>query len=145
MKNLFTTLILISTFLFSSQNLNAQTTGFELGLRGGYHNGVSFAMPLGANRLHAAVGFGSNLDIDALYDWQIPVFGEGWFVYLGVGVSMEFASDFEFGAAGDLGLEYQFNFPLSIGADYRPIYEFTGNSGFKSGWGISARWRFGKS
>ena len=51
-----------------------------------------------------------------------PLFGDGWFIYLGVGVSMEFASDFEFGAAGDLGIEYQFNFPLSFPAGIAILY-----------------------
>ena len=143
MKKLFTIIALSGLLFFSSQHAEAQTTGIELGLRGGYASGVDFAMPLGSNRLHADVGFGDNLNIDALYDWQIPVFGEGFMFYPGVGISTEFGDEFEFGAAGELGLEYQFKFPLTIAADFRPIYEFTGDTGYKSGWGFNVRWRFG--
>lgn len=143
MKKIFTIIALAGILFINAQQSKAQTTGFELGLRGGYASGVDFAMPLGGNRLHADVGFGNNLNIDALYDWQIPVFGGGFLLYPGVGVSTEFGDNFEFGVAGEIGLEYQFDFPLTIAADYRPIYEFTGDTGFKSGWGFNVRWRFG--
>jgi hypothetical protein len=143
MKKLLTLLALSGILFFIGQKeALAQTEGYELGLRGGFANGVAFAMPLGANRLHASVGFGTNLSIDALYDWQRPLGDGGFFFYPGIGVSVAFGTEFELGVAGEAGIEYQFEFPLSLAADFRPIYEFTGSTGFKSGWGIEARWRF---
>ena len=69
---------LVGVVLISNQKVNAQTEGFELGLRGGWASGIDFAMPLGSNRLHAYVGFGSHLSIDALYDWKITIIGDGF-------------------------------------------------------------------
>ena len=112
MKKLFTIIALSGILLFTAKDSNAHIQGFELGVRFGFSQGVDFAMPLGSNRLHANVGFGNSLNINALIDWQFPFFGDGAFIlYPGIGVSTEFGDEFKFGAAGEIGLKYQFEFP----------------------------------
>ena len=62
----------------------------------------------------------------------------------GVGPEFFFENDFDFAAAADLGVEYAFKFPLTIGFDWRPAIFFTNSRGFEAGhWGFSARFRFG--
>ena len=47
--------------------------------------------------------------------------------------------------AGDFGAEYSFDFPLTVGLDWRPGFEVTEGFAFKSSnWGIFARFRFGE-
>lgn len=47
------------------------------------------------------------------------------------------------GIAGQLGMEYNFNIPLSLSLDWRPVFNFIGNTGF--GWqsiALGIRYRF---
>jgi hypothetical protein len=149
------TIIALSGMLFlaaqteSYAQSEARTEGYELGVRNFY--GASFAMPLGGNRLHASAAFNlqkpSDLhnrafNVDVLYDWQFPAFGAGWFLFAGVGGSMEISSNFDIGVTGEFGVEYQFEFPLSLSADVRPTYYFTNSGDFSPYGGFEARWRF---
>lgn len=146
MKKLVTVFALAGFVFFASHNAQAQTEGIELGLRFGdnlgNNVGIEFAMPLSSNRLHATADFGSfGVGVTALYDWQFP-FAEGFMFYPGVGGTVLLGSIFELGIAGDLGVEYQFPFPLTLGVDYRPTIFFTEGSHFGNGWGLNTRWRF---
>ena len=65
--------------------------------------------------------------------------------YPGIGPEMFFGDNFNFGIAGDFGVEYSFEFPLTIGLDWRPGAMFTNDIGFHGGnWGFIARFRFGE-
>ena len=65
--------------------------------------------------------------------------------YPGVGPEVWFGNSFDFSIAGDFGVEYAFEFPLTIGFDWRPGFMLTDGFDFKtSNWGFSARFRFGK-
>jgi len=53
--------------------------------------------------------------------------------------------------AGDFGVEYAFDFPLTLGLDWRPSFFLSRVDDFDefdefepSNWGISIRYRFGK-
>jgi len=144
MKKLLAIIALSGALFFTAQNTaQAQTEGYELGVRNFY--GVSFAMPLGNNRLHAsaAVNFNQNFGIDALYNWQIPIIDDNWFLFPGVGVATEFNANGVFaGVAAEFGIEYQFDFPLSLSVDVRPTFYFTDIAPFNPNGAIEARWRF---
>ena len=146
MKKIISVFAMAGLVFFATQNAQAQTEGIELGLRFGDNLGnnvaIEFDMPLSGNRLHATVDFGNfGVGATALYDWQFP-FAEGFMFYPGVGATALLGSVFELGIAGDVGVEYQFPFPLTLGVDYRPTIFFTEGSHFGNGWGLNARWRF---
>ncbi|NJN43054.1 MAG: hypothetical protein HC811_13325 [Flammeovirgaceae bacterium] len=65
--------------------------------------------------------------------------------YPGVGPEFFFGNDFDFQIAGNFGVEYSFEFPLTIGFDWRPAIRVTNDTGFRSdNWGLIARFRFGE-
>ncbi|MCB0495267.1 MAG: outer membrane insertion C- signal [Cyclobacteriaceae bacterium] len=146
MKKIVSVFALAGLVFFASHNAQAQTEGYELGLRFGDYfaagAGIDFAMPLSANRLHATADFNSvGVGVTALYDWQFP-FAEGFMFYPGVGASVLIGDPFLLGITGDVGVEYQFPFPLTLGIDFRPTIPIVGDYSFRPGWGLNARWRF---
>ena len=65
--------------------------------------------------------------------------------YPGVGPEFYFGDRFDFAIAADLGVEYSFEFPLTVGFDWRPGFRLTNGGTWKSNnWGIIARYRFKK-
>jgi hypothetical protein len=85
--------------------------------------GIDATVPIKDKRIHASVSFGSNVGVEALYDFAMEsIFRSPDFrYYVGVGLTTLFASEFKLGVVGELGLEYGFpRTPLSIGLDYRP-------------------------
>jgi len=150
MKKLFALVLLSGSLLLSVNNVNAQTGGVELGLRFANANSaaVDFAMPLGANRMHAFLKLNNNgFGVAGLYDWQFP-FAEGFMFYPGLGLAVSVAdnglggTDMFLGAGGEAGVEYQFDFPLTLGIDYQLRFGVVNYTGYGDGWGINARWRF---
>jgi hypothetical protein len=68
---------------------------------------------------------------------------QGLKFYPGVGPEFYFGDNFNMGIAGNFGAEYTFNFPLTVGIDYRPGFMITdGFRGYGKNWGITARFRF---
>jgi hypothetical protein len=62
-----------------------------------------------------------------------------------VGPEFYFGNGFDTAAAGNFGIEYSFQFPLTIGFDWRPRFMFTDQFKFNSNnWGFSARFRIGE-
>ena len=105
-----------------------------VGLRGGFGVEASYQHSLGANFVDASLGLsGKFLNVAATYNWMIakPQWtdrGE-WGVYAGPGAALGFGSGFlNVGVAGEVGLEYQFWFPLQLSIDIRPqLGLMTGN------------------
>lgn len=130
---------------------NAQSN-WEAGIRFGENFAIDATIPLSAKpRLHAAAYFGagnwSDFGLGAYFDWMFSLDGgpTGLKFYPGVGPEVYFGDDFNIGVAADLGVEYSFDFPLTIGLDWRPGVMFTNDIGFhSSNWGIVARFRFGE-
>ena len=144
MKKLVTVFALAGLVFFASQNVQAQTEGIELGLRfaNAENVAIDFAMPLGSNRLHANAAFYSGgVGVGALYDWQFP-FAEGFVFYPGLGAAVALSDSFGLAVGGEVGVEYQFPFPLTLGVDYQPMFSLINGSGYADGWGFNARWRF---
>jgi hypothetical protein len=75
----------------------------------------------------------------------IPDGPKGLKFYPGLGPEFWFEGDFDFDIAGNFGVEYSFDFPLTVGLDWRPSFRTTDNFDFRAGnVGITARFRFGE-
>ncbi len=64
-------------------------------------------------------------------------------LYPGIGGAVAIVGgDLGLAVGGELGIEYQFGFPLTLGLDYQPMFSFINNGGYVDAWGLNARWRF---
>lgn len=146
MKKLFLIVIIgLGTYSFSG----AQELGLRLGDNVGGNAAVDGIFSLGRfSRVHADVSFGeSSVGIDALWDFIYrPLGREGFNWYLGAGPYVWLGDPFLLGAAGEIGIEYQFKkVPISIGADWRPRLNIIDNTDFYAGgFGLNFRYRFGR-
>ena len=133
---------------FMAFNVSAQKTeGLELGVRlGGFGEAgaaVDVCYPMWDNRIHGDVGFYSSaVGVAAFYDWNFPI-AESFSFYPGVGADMIIGDVFVLGIGGELGFEYAFKIPLTIGMDWRPTIRLFDASGFGSdSFGLNIRYRF---
>lgn len=166
-KNLLLLALSLLVFLPFTNSATAQTDNFELGVRfDGVYRGHAAALdamiPLGENRLHGNLSFGGwGLGASLIHDWQYT-FGNGvngmgeWLWYPGIGAGIGIWDDYYrgdgyYGGFGvsflaEFGLEYQFEFPMSIGVDVRPAIGFGDfihdGFGFYIGHGVNVRYRF---
>ena len=134
-------------FLIISGSVNAQSN-WEAGVRFGSDFALDMTMPLGnAVRFHPTVYFDSSVAIGAYFDWMFALSGgpTGLKFYPGVGPEFFFHNDFDVAVAGNFGMEYSFDFPLTIGFDWRPHFMLSNSMKFSSSnWGFIARFRFGE-
>ncbi len=145
------TLLSIVLLVLNSSSIFAQSN-WEVGIRFGDDIGIDATVPLSTKpRLHLATyfgnNFGSNFGLAGYFDWMFSLEGgpNGLKFYPGVGPEFYFGNDFDVGIAGDFGAEYSFDFPLTIGLDWRPGFMITDGMDFYSGnWGLIARFRFGE-
>jgi len=142
MKN--TILLLSSLFLFvitsNAQGISDNAIGLRLGDSDGFGTEVNYQRGLSeSNRLEFGLGWRSSNDVTAfkltgLYQWVFTLDGNfNWYVGAGGGVGQaSFDDDFPgdpdnetfLFAAGDIGLEYDFDIPLLISLDFRPELGF---------------------
>ena len=135
-------------FVFIANDSHAQAN-WEAGIRFGDVFAIDATIPLSAKpRLHAAAYIDNNFfGLAGYFDWMFSLDGgpTGLKFYPGVGPELYFGDDFNFGIAGDFGAEYSFDFPLTVGLDWRPGFMVTNGMDFYSGnWGVIARFRFGE-
>ena len=148
-KSVLKGLFIIALFLvFSNIETKAQSN-WEAGLRFGSPDvAIDATIPISAKpRLHAAAYLSNDFGLGAYFDWMFALDGgpTGLKFYPGVGPEFIFADNFQFNIAGDFGAEYSFDFPLTIGLDWRPGFEVTNDFIFEGNrWGILARFRFGE-
>jgi hypothetical protein len=141
---------LISFFILSlsmfSYNTQAQSN-WEAGIRIGEFVSFDATIPIGlAPRLHPAIYF-DRFGIASYFDWMFAISGgpKGLKFYPGVGPEFWLEGDFDFDIAGNFGAEYSFDFPLTVGIDWRPAFRTTDNFKFRaSNVGVTARFRFGE-
>ena len=113
--------------------MSGQEIGVRFGNTYGNNIGIEGTIPIKEKRLHASVTFGDNVGMEVLYDFVIQdIFrSPDLRYYVGVGLTTLFASEFKFGVAGEVGLEYGFpRTPITIGLDYRPAIIVFGKNGF---------------
>jgi len=148
MKNIIR--VLSISFLFSIIGASSfAQSAFEAGLRYGEEFAIDATFPLSkAPRLHTTFYLEGDFAIGTYLDWLFSLDGgpQGLKFFPGVGPEFYFGDNFNLGIAANLGVEYSFKFPLTIGIDYRPGFMITDSfKGYSNNWGIVARFRFVKA
>ncbi|WP_320814734.1 hypothetical protein [Flavobacterium sp.] len=127
-------LLLGLVFSVNAQEISKNALGLRLGDNDGFGGEISYQRALSTNnRLELDLGWRNSKHVDAfkltgLYQWVWNIEG-GFNWYAGVGGGLgSWSVDKEYGdasgtfffAAGDLGIEYLFDFPLQLSLDIRP-------------------------
>ncbi len=139
----------------SAQDISENTIGFRLGSNNGFGYEISYQMKLNSeNRAEFNLGWRTSNNVSAmklngLYQWVWPL-EQGFNWYAGVGGGLGTYSNSNSGsgtfifAAGDIGIEYNFDFPLQASLDLRP--EIGGNGYFENSYGtdiaLGIRYKF---
>lgn len=150
MKKLLIALaICISTATLSYGQTNERT----IGLRAGYGGELSYQHPLDDNRLEIDLGLNgfSNGDfaITGIYQWLFEL--EQVDLYAGLGAQMgsfywskKDKQTLGMGIATQVGVQYNFDFPLQLSIDWRPTWTIlpAGKDIGYYGLGLGLRYRF---
>ena len=127
-----------------------------LGVRIGNGGEISYQHSLGSNFLEVDGGLGLglidgtfNVGATGIYNFMISEFGNGFGFYAGpgagVGLALGDVNYLALSAAGMVGIEYNFNFPLQISLDFRQHIGigFSGNGIWApSSIGLGLRYQF---
>ncbi len=146
MKKLIFTVGFIFTVSYFTQAQNHLEAGLRFG--GGFNDNIAFdaTIPIAAKpRLHPALYLNNNgVTIGTYFDWMFDVNDvPGLKVYPGVGPELYIYNEADLGVAGNFGVEYLFDFPMTVGFDWRPALVLTNGGAFRSSnWGIAVRYRF---
>ena len=134
MRKILFGLLLIGTTAVTAQTISKNALGLRLGDNDGFGGEISYQRYLNDNnRMEFDLGFRNSNSVDAfklvgLYQWVMPIDGGfNWFVGAGAGLGSFDAGDNDgiFAlVAGDIGIEYNFNFPLILSLDMRPELGF---------------------
>jgi len=139
MKKLLLFSVILFAFVLSSQaqQISKNAIGLRLGDSDGFGAEVSYQLGLSDyNRIEFGLGWRDKKDFSAvralgLYQWVWQLDGDfNWYVGAGGGfVSFSFDNDAIDGetalfAAGDIGIEYNFDIPLLLSLDFRPEIGF---------------------
>lgn len=160
-KSILTLAIIFSElFLCQAQEIAPNALGLRLGNNDGFGGEISYQKALKENnRLEFDLGWRNSNDVNALklvglYQWIWHI-DEGFNWYAGAGAGLGSWSYNINGAkdsgiyalaAGDVGVEYNFDFPLQLSLDFRPeIYLNSGdwrtnNFGSDIALGIRYKW-----
>ena len=141
MKKLFLLSLLFIGFttISTAQNIADNAIGLRIGDSDGFGTEISYQRALGGNnRLEADLGWRSGKNYDGfklagLYQWVWELDGDfNWYAGVGGGLGSysfdnnngnDFNETFAF-LAGDVGIEYSFDFPLMLSLDFRPELGF---------------------
>lgn len=143
-KIILSALMLIGlTFATQAQDISKNALGLRLGDNDGFGGEISYQRGLGDNnRLELDLGWRNSKNIDAfklvgLYQWVWNIDkGFNWYAGVGAGIgSWRYDGpgdpDPDGGsfllAAGDIGIEYNFDIPLQLSLDFRPELYFGDN------------------
>ncbi|MAN60146.1 MAG: hypothetical protein CMC08_09960 [Flavobacteriaceae bacterium] len=124
-----------------AQTIAENAIGLRLGDSDGFGTEISYQRALGDNnRLEVDFGWRNSKNFDAfrltgLYQWVWNLDGGfNWYVGAGGGLAqVDFDDNFDrfdddsetyLYAAGDIGIEYNFDFPLLLSLDFRPEIGF---------------------
>ncbi len=155
-KILLAVAVVAMTCLAANAQVDKNAIGLRLG--GGSFSGgeISYQLGLGqANRLELDLGFGGNknyssLGLSGIYQWVWPIGGQGfnWYVGPGAGLSINtgkggYENFFGLAIGGQIGVGYNFNIPLGLTLDTRPMWDFLADAdGFGWGLALGVRYRF---
>lgn len=142
-------IIIFSVLILSIAHSSYSQSAFEAGVRFGEEWAIDATFPLSkAPRLHTTFYLEGDFSFGTYLDWLFVLENgpSGLKFFPGVGPEFYFGKNFDMAIAGNFGVEYSFNFPLTVGIDYRPGFMITdGFDGQFDNWGISARFRFVKA
>ena len=144
MKKLFLSAFMLIGLAVSTQAQDRNALGLRLGDNDGFGGEISYQRTLGSgNRLELDLGWRDSKYYDAvklvaLYQWVWNIEGGfNWYAGIGGGVGTwdfgddvppYFDGDDDSGtfllAAGDIGIEYNFDIPLQLSLDFRPELYF---------------------
>ena len=115
-----------------------------IGIRAGYGAEVSYQHTLGStNFLEVDAGWSAGyVSFTGLYDFVFASEGNFNF-YAGPGARVAFDEDLHLGVAGQIGVEYNFDIPLTLSLDWTPVFNLIPGTNF--GWssvGLGIRYRF---
>ena len=127
-----------------------------IGVRIGNGGEISYQHSMGSNFLEVDGGLGLglvdgvfNVGATGIYNFMISEFGNGFGFYAGpgagVGLALGEVNYLALSAAGMVGIEYNFNFPLQISLDFRQHIGigFSGNGIWApSSVGLGLRYQF---
>jgi len=168
MKKLLLSAFMLAGLAFSTQAQEKNAIGIRIGDNDGFGGEVSYQRKLGSdNRLELDLGIRNSNHYDAfklaaLYQWVWNIEGGfNWYAGVGGGVGTwsydydgpgngPFDNDYEddgtfLFVAGDIGIEYNFDFPLQLSLDFRPELYFNddyGGDNFGPDIALGARFRF---
>jgi len=148
-------------FSANAQEISKNALGLRIGDNDGFGGEISYQRGLSSNnRLEFDLGWRNSKDVDAfkivgLYQWVWNIDGGfNWYAGVGAGVGSwsynknDFKDSGSFVlAAGDIGIEYLFDFPLQLSLDFRPEMYFGGDyadsrDGFGPDIALGIRYRF---
>jgi len=154
MKKIFLLSITLLSFTLVShaQDIADHALGLRFGSSDGLGAEISYQHALSnSNRIEGDLGWRNNdsynaFKITGLYQWVMPLdHGINWYVGAGGGLTSfsgkNERTDSSTGIfiAGDIGLEYAFDFPLQLSLDFRPEFgnnDFTDNTLFDIALGV---------
>ncbi len=167
MKKSILLIIVIAAFGFQSnaQEISKNAIGVRIGDSGGFGPEVNYQRTLGDNnRLELGLGWQSDRNYDTakltgIYQWVWNIDGSfNWYAGPGAGVGLEryeyYDTDSPFNnkkyrdseafvfVTGDVGIEYNFDFPLLVSLDVRPRVNLGSRDDLNIGVGLSARYQF---
>jgi hypothetical protein len=162
MKKIILSVIMLIGLAFTTnaQEISKNALGLRLGDNDGFGGEISYQRGLSSNnRLEFDLGWRNSKNVDAfklagLYQWVWNIdHGFNW--YAGVGGGLGSWRYNEGGtsdsgtilfAAGDLGIEYNFDIPLLISLDFRPELYFNSDKYRENNFGpdiaLSIRYQF---
>lgn len=122
-----------------------------IGIRAGWGGELSYQHSLGSNFAEFDLGlFNHAASITGIYDFIIA--GDGNFnFYAGPGAQLGMWTvkdngGLDLGLAAQIGVEYNFSFPMQISVDWKPVFHFLGPDDYKGFYGYGAalglRYRF---
>ncbi|WP_299222639.1 outer membrane beta-barrel protein [uncultured Aquimarina sp.] len=157
---IITTLLLASIFTIQGQDISEHAIGLRLSESDGFWAEATYQAKLSSDtRIELDLGVqGRNrfnaVKITGMYQWVFNIDGGlNWYVGPGIGGGLvDFDNDLDnrddletFGfVTGDVGIEYNFDFPLMISLDFRPEIYFDdySNDDIIFNLGLSARYKF---
>ncbi|WP_299110691.1 hypothetical protein [uncultured Winogradskyella sp.] len=131
MKKLFllSALLIGFTTIASAQDIADNAIGLRIGDSDGFGTEITYQRALGGNnRLEVDLGWRNYYKEDGfklagIYQWVWPLEDRiNW--YAGAGGGLGSAGETFLFAAGDIGIEYDFDIPLLISLDFRPEINF---------------------
>lgn len=153
-KTLLFAFLLLGTVFAQAQDISKNALGLRLGDNDGFGGEISYQRGLSKNnRLELDLGWRNSNNVDAikltgLYQWVWNIDGGfNWYAGVGGGLgtwSGSGNSNTVLFAAGDIGIEYNFDVPIQLSLDFRP--EFYLSDGVQEDFGpdiaLGIRYRF---